>query len=87
MFVGVCAETHSGVAPELSHLSDPHGSQQGLPDFHLEHLPDKYLCRSAGQSTVIHNGSFKIVQERLEMENQLGNTERGTGEVLGNRWR
>lgn len=87
MFVGVCAETHSGVAPELSHLSDPHGSQQGLPDFHLEHLPDKYLRWSASQSTVIHNGSFKIVQQRLEMENQLGNTERGTRKILGRRQR
>lgn len=83
MFVGVCAETHSGVAPELSHLSDPHGSQQGLPDFHLEHLSDEYLRRSAGQSTVIHDGAFEIVQQSLEMENQLGSAERRDRRNIG----
>lgn len=70
--VCVCVVTHSGVTPELSHLSDPHGHQQGLPDFHLEHLSDKDLRWSGSQSTVIDDCPFKIVQQRLEMENQLG---------------
>lgn len=67
-----CSSTHSGVAPELGHLSSPHGRQQGLPDLHLEHLPDKDLSRSAGQSAVVDDRAFKVVQQRLEMENQLG---------------
>lgn len=64
--------THHGVTPELSHLSDPHGHQQGLPDLHLEHLSDKDLSWSACHSAVINDRSFKIIQQRLEMENQLG---------------
>lgn len=68
----VCSSTHSGIAPELSHLSDPHGHQQGLPDFHLEHLSDKDLSWPTSQSTVIDDGSLKIVQQCLEIENQLG---------------
>ncbi len=67
----VCSLTHNGVTPEFSHLSDPHGRQQGLPDLHLEHLSDKDLSWPAGESAVIDDCSFKVVQQRLEMENQL----------------
>lgn len=65
-------QTHSGVAPELGHLADPHGSQQGLPHFHLEHLSNKDLSRPSCPPAVIHDRAFKVVQQRLEMENQLG---------------
>lgn len=68
----VCNSTHNGITPELSHLPDPHGPQQGLPDLHLKHLSEKDLRRHASQSTVIDDRSFKVVQQRLEVENQLG---------------
>lgn len=67
----VCISTHSGIAPELSHLSCPHGHQKGLPHLHLEHFPNKDLSWPAGQSAVIDDCSFKVVQQCLEMENQL----------------
>lgn len=65
------AVTHHRIAPELSHLSDPHGRQQGLPDLHLEHLAHEDLGRPAGQSAVVDDRPLQVVQQRLEMENQL----------------
>lgn len=69
--MSMTSRTHNGVTPELCHLSDPHGRQQGLPDFHLEHLSDKDLSRSADQSAVINDRSLKVVQQGLEMEDHL----------------
>lgn len=78
----VCISTHSGIAPELSHLSCPHGHQKGLPHLHLEHFPNKDLSWPAGQSAVIDDCSFKVVQQCLEMENQLeGAGDRNTKRV------
>lgn len=65
------AVTHHRITPELSHLPNPHGRQQRLPDLHLEHLPHEDLRWPPGQPAVVHDRSLKVVQQRLEMENQL----------------
>lgn len=69
--------THHGVTPELCHLPNPHGHQQRLPHLQLEHLPHEDLRWPPGPSAVVDDRSLKVVQQRLEMENQL---EAGAGE-------
>lgn len=71
MGVSLQAVTHHRITPELSHLSNPHGCQQGLPDLHLKHLAHEDLSRPAGQSAVVDNRPLEVVQQRLEMEHQL----------------
>lgn len=69
--------THGDIAPELGHLSDPHGGEQGLPDLQLEHVPDHHLHWHARHLTVIYHRTIIITQLCTEMEGHLWRREGG----------
>lgn len=52
--------THNGVTPELSHLPDPHGGQQGLPDIQFKHVANHNLHGRPHHFAVIYHRTIIV---------------------------
>lgn len=63
--------THNDVTPELSHLTDPHGGQQGLPDVQFKHVADHYFHGRPHHFAVIDHRTVVITQLGAEVERHL----------------
>lgn len=63
--------THNCVAPELCHLSDPHGGQQSLPDVQLKHVANHNFHGCPHHFAVIYHCAVIITQLGAEVERHL----------------
>lgn len=63
--------THNGVTPELCHLVDPHGRQQGFPDFKLEHVPHDDIHGLAHLLAVVYHRALLVAFCGAEMKGHL----------------
>lgn len=63
--------THNDVTPELGHLTDPHGGQQGLPDVQFKHVANHYLHGRPNRLAVIYHCAFVITQLGAEVKHHL----------------
>lgn len=63
--------THDGVAPELGHLTSPHGGQQGLPNVQFEHVADHYLHGPPDNLAVVYHRALIVAQLGAEVERHL----------------
>ncbi len=67
----VFCSTHNGVTPEFSHLADPHGGQQCLPDVQFKHVADHNLHGRPHRFAVVYHCAIIIAQLGAEVERHL----------------
>lgn len=71
--------TYNGVAPILSHFTEPHGCQQGLPHLQLEHVANDDAHGLAHLPAVINHCVFRITLHSSEMKGHLVPKTEGPG--------
>lgn len=74
-----CVATYDGVAPELSHLTQPHGGQQRLPHLQLEHVANDDVHGLPHLLAVVDHRAFFITLHCSEMKGHLVPRTEGPG--------